>query len=101
MSDPTYRENEWHNFSTIVAGHIANYTIPQYGDFPDDEIAKHWDAAQCVDAIGKYVTRYRVMRRGRLETLRDMAKIAHFACMAMGKMNVQLDEMEKILEGKV
>jgi hypothetical protein len=96
----SYRENEWHNFSTIVSGHIANYTIPQYGDGPDDEVG-HWDAAQCMDAISKYVKRYQIMRRGRLETLRDLAKIAHFACLTMGKMNITLDEMEKVLEGKV
>jgi hypothetical protein len=95
------RGAQWTDFRTIVAGHIDNYTIPQYGDFPDDEVAQHWDAAQCVDAIGKYVTRYRVMRRGRLETLRDMAKVAHFACMAFYMMSPSQDEIDKILEGKV
>lgn len=94
------RLQEWNDFSLIVRGHIENYTIPQYGDAPDDEV-ENWDAAQCVDAISKYCKRYQIMRRGRLETLRDMAKIAHFACLTMAKMNPQLGELEKIMEGKV
>lgn len=94
------REKEWWQFASMVAGHIDTYACAQYGDSPDDEV-EQWEAAQCVDAISKYTKRYKIMRRGRLETLRDMAKIAHFACLAMGKMNPSQDEMEKILEGKV
>lgn len=94
------REQEWWDFSAMVAGHIDQYTIPQYGDAPDDEV-ENWDTAQCVDAISKYAKRYVIMRRGRLETLRDMAKIAHFACLTFNKMHPSQDEIEKILEGKV
>jgi hypothetical protein len=94
------REKEWWDFASMVAGHIDTYACAQYGDKPTDEV-EQWDTAQCVDAIGKYVKRYQIMRRGRLETLRDMAKIAHFACLVFNKMNPSQDETEKILEGKV
>ena len=96
----TERGVEWNDLATMVLGHIEDYTVPQYGDAPKDMVSE-WTAAECIAQIDKYVKRYQVMRRGRLETLRDMAKIAHYACMAFGKMNPSQDEVEKILEGKV
>lgn len=88
------------DFETIVEGHIENYTIPQYGDAPDDEVER-WTPLQCVKAIGKYQARFENGRRGRLETLRDMVKIAHFACLAFDKMQPTSDEVEKIKEGRI
>ena len=96
----TERGAEWNDFATMVLGHIEEYTVPQYGDFPSDMVAG-WTVAECIAQIDKYVKRYQVMRRGRLETLRDMAKIAHYACMAFYKMNPTQDEIDKILEGRV
>lgn len=96
----TERGAQWDDFQTMTLGHIENYTVPQYGDAPDDMVSR-WTAAECIAQVDRYVKRYQVMRRGRLETLRDMAKIAHYACMAFYKMNPTQDEIDKILEGRV
>ena len=87
-------------FAMLVADHIENYTIPQYGDAPDDEV-ENWSEAQCVAAIQKYCKRYLLInKRGRLEVLRDMVKIAHFAQLAFNKMNPTNEEICLIAEGE-
>jgi hypothetical protein len=96
----SYRENEFNIFSRIVRGHIAQYTIPQYGDAPTDEV-ESWSPEQCVLAIQKYTKRFEASKRGRLETLRDIVKIAHFACITFYKMEPAEDEITKIWEGKI
>ena len=95
MQAKSKRELEFATFATLVAQHVANYTIPQYGDAPNDEVEK-WTAEQCVLAIQKYTKRFGSLRRGRLEELRDMVKIAHFACLAFGKMNPTSEEVDEI-----
>lgn len=94
------RETEFFHFANIVLGHIDRYTIPQYGDAPSDEV-ESWSAEQCVLAIQKYTKRFPVAQRGRLELLRDLVKIAHFACLAFGKVNATEEDIRKIKEGKV
>jgi hypothetical protein len=86
-------------FNTIVIHHIKNYTIPQYGDRPDDEI-ESWTPEQCVKAIQKYTRRFGAERRGRLEELRDMVKIAHTAQIAFDKMKPTEEEISAIEEGR-
>ncbi len=93
------RHVQFIEFSEIVKDHINNYTIPQYGDAPTDEV-EQWTADQCVTAIQKYTKRFISSRRGRLETLRDMVKIAHFAQLAFDKMKPSEDEIERIREGR-
>ena len=92
------RRSDFIDFSFIVEEHIVNYTIPQYGDRPNDEV-ENWSAEQCVLAIQKYTKRFRSSRRGRLETLRDMVKIAHFTQLAFDKMQPTGDEIAMIKEG--
>lgn len=99
MAD-TERGVEWQNFAKVVLGHVEQYTVPQYGDFPDDMVSS-WTAAECIAQIDKYVKRYQVMKRGRLETLRDIAKIAHYACIAFYKMLPSDEEENKIEKGQV
>lgn len=82
---PYNRSLEWRVFSARVLEHINLYTIAQYGDYPDDEIEK-WTPQMCVLAIAKYVRRFETGKRGNAETLRDLLKIAHFACLAYSKM---------------
>lgn len=96
----TIREQEFSYFAGIVEEHIANYTIPQYGDAPDDEL-ETWTAAQCVKAISKYTARFESGRRGQLETLRDLVKIAHFAAVAFSKLLASGEDIRKIRAGKV
>ncbi len=80
---------EWNLFSAIVREHILNYTIPQYGDSPDDEVEK-WSPEMCAAALSKYIRRFGSQQRGREEGIRDMLKIAHFACLAYIKMGGNL-----------
>jgi hypothetical protein len=94
------REDQFIGFSRIVRGHIANYTVPQYGDFPNDEV-EQWTAEQCILAIQKYTKRFASSQRGKLETLRDMVKIAHFACIAFHKIAESDEQVNKVMEGKV
>lgn len=80
------RITEWLAFSSITQKHIGSYTIPQYGDAPDDNL-QTWTIEDCLRAIDKYVKRnMRVNARGRKEALRDMVKIAHYAAVIFWKM---------------
>jgi hypothetical protein len=79
------RSMEWRYFSQIVASHVEDYTVPQYGDSPHDEV-ENWTPEMCVAAMQKYTKRYTSGQRGPKETLRDMLKIAHFSCIAYFKL---------------
>ena len=81
----TNREAEWMHFAGMVKEHIAKYTVPQYGDSPHDEVM-NWTPEQCIKAVSKYVRRFESGQRGASETLRDMMKIAHFACITYFKL---------------
>jgi hypothetical protein len=92
------RGEEWEDFSGVVEMHIENYTVKQYGDSPDDQV-EGWTAGECMKAISKYANRFATQRRGRLETLRDLVKIAHFACIAYQKLQPSGEEQMKVEEG--
>lgn len=79
------RLDEWRLFSRLVEQHVTNYTIPQYGDLPNDEVAK-WTPEMCALAMQKYTKRFNSEMRGKGEVLRDMMKIAHFACVTYWKL---------------
>jgi hypothetical protein len=96
----TEREIEFLFFHRIVLEHIHNYTIPQYGDKPNDEV-EQWTPEQCILAIQKYTKRSGSARRGRLEELRDILKMAHFSAIAFWKMKPTEEELVKLKEGKV
>lgn len=85
MNTSSNREIEWKAFSQLVQQHVREYTVPQYGDAPDDEV-EEWTPEMCVKAISKYAKRFGKNRRGEQEMLLDMKKIAHFACLAHSKM---------------
>ncbi len=102
------REIEWQDFADIVCDHVVNYTIKQYGDAPKDEVW-NWTEKQCMGAISKYVKRFGSKRRGELEEMRDLVKIAHFAAMIFYKKCLQTsyddipdfeDIIKKIRKGK-
>ena len=76
---------EWLTFSSLVKAHIANYTVPQYGDMPDDEV-ETWSPEMTIAAIQKYTRRAGSSQRGQMEEIRDMLKIAHFACLTYFKL---------------
>ena len=96
---PSNRANEWTEFAIITKAHIENYTVPQYGDSPNDQV-EEWSITTCAENIKRYANRIGSSRRGKLETLRDMVKIAHYACLILGKLQPTLEEINAIVEGR-
>lgn len=84
---PVYynRSAMWEAFGNIVNMHIMEYTVPQYGDYPNDQVTK-WDINTIMNSIGKYVNRFQTNARGEEENLLDLVKIAHYACMGYMKL---------------
>lgn len=72
------RRYMWEVFSGIVQMHIDEYTVPQYGDYPDDNLAS-FSAEDCLTNIGRYAARFKTNSRGKDEVLSDLLKIAHYA----------------------
>jgi hypothetical protein len=81
----TRRGANWMAFANKVQKHINDYTVPQFGDQPDDHI-EGWTAEDCIKQIEKYVDRFGRNQRGAAEQLRDMLKIAHYAELAYEKL---------------
>jgi len=81
------RGEQWQEFSAKVLDHIENYTVPQYGDAPDDQ-AEGWTFDQCMESIQRYKNRAGSNARPGEEG-RDLLKIAHYACLASGKLDVK------------
>jgi hypothetical protein len=71
------------DFQAIVATHIQEYTIPQYGDLPDD-FASTWSQQDCIRNLGKYIQRKGKNSRQQQHGL-DCIKRAHYACIAYFK----------------
>lgn len=82
------RGQEWREFAGFVGNHIETYTVPQYGDAPNDQITE-WTSDQCAKQIAKYVARFGRNSRDEQDLL-DMVKIAHHACLAYNKMRAGL-----------
>jgi hypothetical protein len=80
----TNRGNDWQDFSDGVLNHIETYTVPQYGDAPNDHVSTY-TAAECVRQAEKYLKRFGKTSRVGEECL-DMMKAAHFIQIAMTKM---------------
>lgn len=87
MTPPkTNRGAEWLEFYIKVVSHIDDYTVPQYGDKPNDPLHKDWSIKDCAKGIKKYCDRAGKNSRGPEEDKRDMLKIAHYACVTYFKM---------------
>lgn len=71
------REILWDIFSEQVANHVGKYTVPQYGDFPDDQLAE-FSEADIKTNINRYIRRMGTNARGEIEEVRDMFKICHY-----------------------
>lgn len=85
-TDTSLREHMWIIFAALLGKHIKEYTIPQYGDYPNDNMSS-FSAEDCEKNISRYVARFGTNARGVNETLRDYMKIAHYAAMAFIKAN--------------
>lgn len=81
------RGKEWEEFSALVLDHIETYTVPQYGDAPDDQV-EEWSADECVMTIRKYGARFKKNSREG-QDVSDLMKIAHYACLAHGKIRTE------------
>lgn len=77
------RGDEWVEFAGEVLDHIEDYTLPQYGDLPNDNCAE-WTAEDCIRQIQKYANRFGKNQRPGNDKL-DLLKIAHYACIAHAK----------------
>lgn len=73
------RATQWMTFADEVTNHIETYTVPQYGDWPDDNLTTMSDEA-IVENIKRYLARIDSNSRGPKEGLRDMLKCAHYIC---------------------
>jgi len=93
------KEIKWARFNGIVEQHIKNYAVNQYGPTVGDSDDLH-TAEDCINYIKKYVARREAARRGRLEVLRDLVKIAHFANLAFDFMKPTEEEIAAIAEGR-
>lgn len=74
------RGKEWLRFSALVAAHIEAYTVPQYGDTPDDQ-ASGFSEQDIAANIRRYMNRLESGARGPVEAQRDLLKIAHYCAM--------------------
>jgi len=74
------RGNDWLEFSGKMMGHIELYTVPQYGDKPNDQCAEY-TPEEFIMQIKKYVARFGKNSRDGQDLL-DLLKIAHYAQMA-------------------
>lgn len=77
--------NEWNLFAKIVFSHIAEYCIPQYGDYPDPLI-EEMKVREIKAHIKRYAERIGKDMRGSVESERDCLKIAHYACYLYNKL---------------
>ena len=77
------RGREWLQFAAEVLHHIETYTVPQYGDAPEDQV-QEWSPDQCVLAIRKYGARWGHSSREDQDDM-DLKKMAHYAAIAWGK----------------
>lgn len=84
------RGNQWIKFAQLVFDHVEDYTIPQYGDAPDDQV-EDWTSKECIRAIGKRCARFGSNSRENQELL-DLKKMAHEACLAYFKAMKELED---------
>lgn len=71
------RGKEWDNFSGVVAQHVDDYTVAQYGDAPNDAV-ENFTEHDIAQNFKRYVNRLESGQRGYVEAQRDLLKIAHY-----------------------
>ena len=73
----------WSKFALDVSEHIEGYTVPQYGDKPNDNV-ESWTAEDCIKQVLKYLNRRGKSQRQGEEKL-DLIKCAHYIQLAYDK----------------
>ena len=71
-------------FAAGVVSHIDGYTVPQYGDSPDDNV-EGWSAEECFKQVERYLKRRNTSRRPDEKKL-DILKAAHYLQLAYDRM---------------
>ncbi len=95
FKDTPNRALMWELFNYDVADHIATYTVPQYGDAPDDN-ATSFTEADIKANLSRYVARIGTGARGEEEAIRDLFKIADYACILWSKKMGLEEELAQI-----
>lgn len=80
------RAKDFCYFAAGVVDHIDNYTVPQYGDAPEDNV-EGWSSEECFKQIERYLRRRNTSRRPD-EKQMDVLKMAHYLQLAYEKMDV-------------
>ena len=96
LESKTVRGNQWIEFATQVLKHIDLYTVKQYGDGPNDAVAK-FTPAQVISSIERYCARFGKNSREGQDKL-DVMKIAHYACLLAEKIEAPV-ESNVLFEG--
>lgn len=91
----TKRGQEWIDFAHEVLQHIDLYTIPQYGDLPDDAVAS-FTCEQIISSIERYCARFGKNAREGQDQL-DLKKIAHYAAILSNKIK-NIESSKKSIE---
>ena len=73
------RLDRWEDFSFEVQDHIENYTVPQYGDYPKDQMTS-FTVDEFLMNMKRYLNRIGRDARGKENSILDCRKIAHYAC---------------------
>ena len=81
------RGKAWTEFAEDVVNHIEQYTVPQYGDEPDDNV-EEWDSYDCMKQVEKYLKRLKTSQRPGERRL-DLMKMAHYIQLAHQKLTVE------------
>ena len=72
-------------FADEVLNHIEDYTVPQYGDAPDDMV-NSWTSEHVINQMEKYLKRMKNNGRGAGDNLLSCDKLAHYACILKDKL---------------
>ena len=76
----------WQDFAREVGDHVESYTVPQYGDYPTDQLTE-WTLEDLKTTLKRYANRMGSNQRGSDDQKLDMLKIAHYASVAWHKYN--------------
>lgn len=83
LKPTTKRGEQFISFAECLLQHIEQYTVPQYGDAPND-LVEDWSVDDCLRQIQKYTKRQGKNAR-KDQDGQDLMKIAHYAQLAWSK----------------
>lgn len=81
----TNRGRQFAYFAKQVTKHVDLYTVPQYGDSPDDMV-ESWTPTHVINQMQKYLKRMENNGRGDEDNILSCKKLAHYACILEDKL---------------